>query len=345
MIDLRSDTVTRPDVGMKEAMVSTSLGDDVYGEDPTVNHLQEYVAELLGKERALFVPTGVMSNQLCLKALTQPGNEGIVGESSHIFNYETGAPALLSGIQLHTIPDPGGRMSIDDIDQAIREEAYYLPRTSVLAQEQTHNREGGAVIPLDVLQSVADFAHERGISTHLDGARLWNACVASGISPREYAAPFDTVSVCLSKGLGAPVGSVMAGSSRHVEIAHKFRKIWGGGWRQAGILAAAGLYALQNNFERLADDHRKAAAFAERLQGTEGVKVIGKPETNIVLFSVPGFDTHEFSRTLASRGVLISAAFKGKLRAVFHLDVSLEQSIEAADFITDTMHSTLSTTP
>jgi threonine aldolase len=345
MIDLRSDTVTRPDAGMKEAMVSTSLGDDVYGEDPTVNQLQEYVAGLLGKEQALFVPTGVMSNQLCLKALTQPGNEAIVGESSHIFNYETGAPALLSGIQLHTIPDPRGRMSLEDVDQAIREDAYYLPRTSVIAQEQTHNREGGAVIPLDVLQGVAGFAHERGIAAHLDGARLWNACVATGISPREYAAPFDTVSVCLSKGLGAPVGSVMVGSSRHIEIAHKFRKIWGGGWRQAGILAAAGLYALHNNVDRLAEDHRKAVAFVERLQSTEGVKVFGKPETNIVLFSVPGFDTHEFSSTLASRGVLISAAFKGKLRAVFHLDVSFEQSIEAADLITDTVYSTLSTTP
>jgi threonine aldolase len=344
MIDLRSDTVTRPDAGMKEAMIATSLGDDVYGEDPTVNQLQEYVAELLGKERGLFVPTGVMSNQLCLKAVTQPGNEGIVGASSHIFNYETGAPALLSGIQLHTIPDPGGRMSLDDIDQAIREEAYYLPRTSVIAQEQTHNREGGAVIPLDVLHGVADFAHERGIAAHLDGARLWNASVATGISPREYAAPFDTISVCLSKGLGAPVGSVMAGSARSVEIAHKFRKIWGGGWRQAGILAAAGLYALRYNIDRLAEDHRKAAAFASRLQGVEGVTVMGAPETNIVLFSVPGFDTNEFSRTLSSRGLLISAAFKGKLRAVFHLDVSLEQSIEAADLITDTVHSTLSTT-
>jgi threonine aldolase len=345
MIDLRSDTVTRPDAGMKEAMVSTLLGDDVYGEDPTVNELQEYVAELLGMERALFVPTGVMSNQLCLKALTQPGNECIVGESSHIFNYETGAPALLSGIQLHTIPDPGGRMSLEDVDQAIREEAYYLPRTSVIAQEQTHNREGGAVIPLDVLHGVAEFAHQRGIAAHLDGARLWNACVATGISPREYAAPFDTVSVCLSKGLGAPVGSVMAGSRHHVEIAHKFRKIWGGGWRQAGILAAAGLYALQNNVDRLAEDHRKASAFVERLQETDGVEVFGKPETNIVLFSVPEFDTHEFSGALAARGVLVSAAFKGKLRAVFHLDVSLEQAIEAADLISDTVHSTLSITP
>ena len=335
-IDLRSDTVTRPDAGMIGAMTSAEVGDDVYGEDITVNILEEKVARLLGKERALFVPTGVMSNQLCLKALTSPGDEVIVGASSHIFNYETGAPALLSGIQLHTIPDREGRMEIEDIEQAIREDVYYLPRTSVIAIEQTHNREGGSIIPMERLTAIAGFARERGIALHLDGARLWNASVASGIAPGEYATHFDTVSVCLSKGLGAPIGSVMAGSARHVETARKFRKIWGGGWRQAGILAAAGLYALEHNLDRLADDHRNAARFAELLGDAPNVRVINAPRTNIVLFSVDGISTDEFAVKLRDRGVLVSAAFKGKLRAVFHKDVSSEQTERAAETLRET---------
>jgi threonine aldolase len=335
-IDLRSDTVTRPDAGMIEAMASAEVGDDVYGEDATVNILEEKVAGLLGKERALFVPTGVMSNQLCLKVLTSPGDEVIVGESSHIFNYETGAPALLSGVQLHTIPDRGGMMDLDDIDEAVREEAYYLPRTSVIALEQTHNREGGSIIPMDRIEAIAATARSKGLNLHLDGARIWNASAASGIAPGEYAAHFDTVSVCLSKGLGAPVGSVMAGSARHVEMARKFRKIWGGGWRQAGILAAGGLYALRHNVERLADDHRNAARFAELLRDAPNVKVINTPRTNIVLFSIDGIATGEFVERLRARGVLVSAAFKGKLRAVFHKDVSAEQTEAAAVALRET---------
>jgi threonine aldolase len=340
-IDLRSDTVTRPTPEMREAMFASDVGDDVYGEDPTVNRLQERVAEMLGKECALFVPTGVMSNQLCLKALTQPGDEVIVGASSHIFNYETGAPALLSGIQLHTIPDPRGRMSLDEVDRAVREDAYYLPRTAAIALEQTHNREGGAIIPKELIGEIAGFARSRRIALHLDGARIWNACVASGISPRAYAEPFDTISVCLSKGLGAPVGSVMAGSARHVEIAHKFRKVWGGGWRQAGVLAAAGLYALENNIGRLAEDHAKAREFARLLDRSEGIELFGAPDTNIVIFSVGGRDTGELSRELAAKGLLISAAFKGKLRAVFHMDVTLEQAREAAEVITESVRNAL----
>jgi threonine aldolase len=231
-------------------------------------------------------------------------------------------------------------MSIDSIMQAIREDAYYLPKTSVIALEQTHNREGGAIIPMEQIEAVSRLGREQGIALHLDGARLWNACVASGTSALDYARHFDTVSVCLSKGLGAPVGSVMAGSAGHVEMAHRFRKIWGGGWRQAGLLAAAGLYALDNNIERLGEDHLKASAFADRLADAEGVEVIGSPETNIVLFSIPSHDTHVFSRLLAQQGVLVSAAFKGKLRAVFHLDVTLEESIAAADAIIESVHST-----
>ncbi len=332
-IDLRSDTVTRPDAGMIQAMAGAPVGDDVYGEDPMVNLLQEKVAGMLGKEAGLFVPTGVMSNQLCLKVLTVPGDEVILGSSSHIFNYETGAAALLSGVQLHTVADDGGSMLLEDIDAAVREEAYYLPRTAVIAIEQTHNREGGTVAPLEHIEAIGAFARERGVAFHLDGARLWNASVASGISLESYAAPFDTVSVCLSKGLGAPIGSVMAGARNHIELARKFRKIWGGGWRQAGILAAAGLYALQHNIDRLAEDHAKAAEFARILEESPDVRLLRAPQTNIVLFAVEGVPADRFAASLAEQGVLVSAAFKGKLRAVFHLDVSMEESRRAATTI------------
>lgn len=318
---------------MRSAMLDAEVGDDVYSEDPSVNRLEAYVAELLGKQRALYVPTGVMSNQLCLKSLTRPGDEVIVGTNSHIFNYETGAPALLSGIQLHTLPDDSGWMRTADIDGAIREAAYYLPRTAAIALEQTHNRAGGAVIPFDALKATAAFGRERGIAMHLDGARLFNACVSTGIAPRDYAEPFDTVSICLSKGLGAPIGSVLAGPSELVEIAHKFRKVWGGGWRQAGMLAAAGLYALEHHVDRLAEDHEKAAIFASALDGHTHLSVPVRPQTNIVLLLVEGVDTAAFATRLAERGLLVSAAFKGKLRAVFHMDVSVDDARRAAEII------------
>ncbi|MBS1912615.1 MAG: aminotransferase class I/II-fold pyridoxal phosphate-dependent enzyme [Bacteroidetes bacterium] len=333
LIDLRSDTVTRPDAPMIAAMANAAVGDDVYGEDPTVNELQDTVAGLLGKEAALFVPTGVMSNQLCLKVLTSPGDEVIIGENCHIYNYETGAPALLSGVQIHPIPDTHGCMELDAVEEAIREDAYYLPRTALVALEQTHNREGGAVIPIDRIAAISRLAGERGIARHLDGARLWNACVATGITPGTYAAHFDTVSVCLSKGLGAPAGSVMAGTRRHVEIARHFRKIWGGGWRQAGILAAAGLHALRNNVERLREDHENARLFADALHDTPNLQVLHTPQTNIVLFAIRGTGAPEFEAHVAQFGVKISAAFKGKLRAVFHKDVTQQSAMRAAECV------------
>ena len=334
LIDLRSDTVTRPTAEMRRAMADADVGDDVYGEDPLVNRLQSRVAEMLGKESALFVPTGVMSNQLCLKVLSSPGDEVIVGESSHIFNYETGAPALLSGVQLHTVDDRGGSITAETIDRAIREEAYWLPRTSVIALEQTHNREGGKITPLERMAEVATLARAKKIALHLDGARLWNACAATGIAPAKYASHFDTITVCLSKGLGAPVGSVMVGSPRQIELGRHFRKIWGGGWRQAGILAAAGLHALENNIGRLVEDHANAAAFAERIGASDAVELYDTPDTNIVIFTLPGIDPMRFATELATeRNVLLSGAFKGKLRAVFHMDVSREQALTAADAV------------
>lgn len=333
LIDLRSDTVTKPSLEMREAMFHAEVGDDVYGEDPTVNRLEELVAEMLGKERALFVPTGVMGNQLCLKAHTDPGDEVILGKYSHIFNYETAAPSLLSGIQVNTLREEKGMLNPDEVVEAIREEAYYLPRTAVIAQEQTHNRNGGNIIPLHQLEKISGIAGEAGAVSHLDGARLWNAVAETGITPAEYAATFDTVSVCFSKGLGAPVGSALAGSADVVEKAYRFRKIWGGGWRQAGLLAAACIYALGNNIQRLKDDHVKARAFHAKLVEIEGLDVADIPETNIVLFRVPGYNPTELAEYAVREGVLLSSAFKGTLRAVFHMDVTLDQAEQAVDMI------------
>ena len=333
IIDLRSDTVTRPTPEMREAMANAPVGDDVYGEDPTVNQLEERVAELTGKERGLFVPTGVMGNQLCLKSLSRPGDEIIIGGESHIFNYETGAPSLLSGVQLHTIPDTGGCLDPDRVIEAIREDAYYLPRTSVIAQEQTHNRQGGKTIPLDHIERINRIARENDIHTHLDGARLWNAVVATGISLQEYGATFDTMSLCFSKGLGTPVGSVIVGSAERMDVAHRFRKIWGGGWRQAGILAAACLYALDHHVERLAEDHRKAKAFHDIIAGTEGIDGGDSPDTNIVVFRTPDLEIPPLVEALREEGILVSAAFKGALRVVFHMDVTYEDAVRAGKSI------------
>jgi len=332
-IDLRSDTVTRPTEAMRRAMAEAAVGDDVYSEDPTIERLERTVAELLGKEAALFVPTGVMSNQLCLKVLTRPGDEVLLGSFSHIFNYETAAPAVLSGVQLHTLDDADGAPDPDDVAAAVREAVYYMPRTAVLALEQTHNRTGGRVIPLERIERFGEVAREHGLAFHLDGARLWNACEATGVEPARYASFFDTVSVCLSKGLGAPVGSVMAASRERVEMARHYRKMWGGGWRQAGILAAAGLHALEHHRAGLVQDHRNARTFYDALQSCSAILLDAPPETNIVVFGVQGGGVEELAQQLARRGVLISAAFKGRLRAVFHRDATGQDALAAAEAI------------
>ena len=337
MIDLRSDTVTRPTPQMRQAMMMASVGDDVYSEDPTVNELEERVAAMAGKERALFVATGVLGNQLCLKALTNPGDEVIIGEESHIFNYETAAPSLLSGIQLHTVRDQRGRLDPDHVERAIREDAYYLPKTSVIAQEQTHNRQGGTITPKSHAEIINRIAQNHGISTHLDGARLWNAIAASGIPLSEYAESFDTVSLCFSKGLGTPIGSIIVGSSGTIDIAHRFRKIWGGGWRQAGILAAAFLNSLDNNIDRLAEEHRKARIFHDGIAALDQVEAGEAPDTNIVVFRIPGYDLHQIVQKAKEGGVLISSAFKGALRVVFHMDVTNEDADRAVHVLANVL--------
>jgi len=323
-IDLRSDTVTRPTPAMREAMAQAAVGDDVYGEDPTVNRLQETAARLLGKPAALFVPSGTMANQASLRALARPGDVVLAGEGAHLLLYESGAASGLSGLQVEAI-GRGGLFGPGDVLAAIHpDEAHYAP-TRVVAVENTHNRAGGRVFPIDELEAVARAASERGLLLHLDGARLWNAVVATGIPAARWAAPFDTATFCLSKGLGCPVGSLVCGSSERIRAVHRARKMLGGGMRQAGILAAAGLHALEHHVARLAEDHRNArrlAAGLERLGLEPGV-----PETNMVVFDVP--DGSAFLRATRARELLVNPIAPARFRAVTHLDVSQDDVDEA----------------
>lgn len=333
VIDLRSDTVTKPSPAMRKAMAEAEVGDDVFGEDPTVNRLQEKIALLLGKEAALFVPSGVMANQLAIKVQTQPGDEVIVESGSHIFNYETAAPSVISHVQIATVPGRRGILRVDDLVPAIRSSAYYMPRTSLICLENTHNKAGGTIYPLEEIRNISRFAKERRMALHLDGARLWNASVATGIPPNEYAAHADTVSVCFSKGLGAPVGSALAGTKEMIEMARKYRKILGGGMRQAGILAAGALYALEHNIERLREDHEKARMFAREVSSIPGFEVdMEAVQTNIVIMEVAktGKTPAQLLETLRTKGVLLTEMSHTALRAVMHMDVTMNEVNEAA---------------
>src|SRR6516225_1198839 len=256
IIDLRSDTVTRPTPGMRAAMAAAEVGDDVFGDDPSVNRLQERVAALLGKEAALFVPSGTMSNQICVKVHTQPGDELLCEANCHIYNYEAGGPAVLAGVTCRTIEGDYGVLDVSQLEDKIRPVNDHLVRTRLVCLENTHNRGGGRVYPLEKIQAISTWAHANGLMMHLDGARLWNAIVATGIPAAEWGRHFDSVSVCFSKGLGAPVGSALAGSHDFITRARRIRKRFGGGMRQAGVIAAAALYALDHHIDRLAEDHR-----------------------------------------------------------------------------------------
>jgi threonine aldolase len=334
-IDLRSDTVTRPGPAMREAMARAEVGDDVYGEDPTVNRLQERVAELLGVEAALYVPSGTMANQIALKVHTQPGDDVIVGEGSHNWLYESGAAGAISGVQL-TIAGKGGLFTAEDVRAAFKVDNHHYAPTRLVCLENTHNRGGGVIWPEAQVQAVLGVARELSLRTHLDGARLWNVAAATGRSERELAAGFDTVSVCLSKGLGAPVGSLVCGSKERVWRAHRIRKLLGGGMRQAGILAAAGLWALEHNRERLARDHEHARRLAERLAGAPGYRVeLATVQTNIVIADLT--DRAPAADALAARardsGVLLNAIGPRRIRLVTHLDVDGAACERAADVL------------
>lgn len=316
-IDLRSDTVTRPTSPMREVMAQAEVGDDVYGEDPSVNLLQERIARLLGKEAALFVPSGTMANQLAIRAQTRHGDVVLAGEHAHVLLYESGAAAALSGVQISSL-GVGGFFDGDDVRVALHPRDHHYAPTTLVAVENTHTVSGGRVFALERIRGVAQAARECGLRLHLDGARLWNAVVATGIPAATWAEPFDSVSCCLSKGLGAPVGSVVSSSAEIVDRMHRFRKMLGGGMRQAGILAAAGLYALDHHVTRLAEDHAHARRLSAGLREL-GLKVRGEPDTNMVLFEFDDFG--HFAHATRSRKLLIDPIAPGTLRAVTHLDV------------------------
>ena len=334
MIDLRSDTVTKPSKGMREAIANAKVGDDVFGDDPTVNLLQDRCAEITGKEKALYVTSGSLANQLAIKSHTNPGDEMICESEAHVFNYETAAPAVISNVQVMTIRGKNGVMYSSDIKDFVRSKEYYFPLTKLIWVENTHNRAGGVIQPIDSIQDVTSFAKENDIKTHLDGARIYNASIETGISVKEYASYFDSISFCFSKGLGAPVGSVICGSSEFIDKAHKWRKILGGGMRQAGIIAAAALYALENNTKRLKEDHEKAKFFAGELSKHNDVTIdLSTVQTNIVIFSIDGVTKPEFINKLKQMGVLISSGSYNNYRAVFHLDVQMCEVQESVEII------------
>lgn len=334
MIDLRSDTVTQPTAGMRAAMKDAPLGDDVFRDDPSVLALERFAAERLGKEAALYVPTGTMANQIALRLHCRHGDELVAHRRCHIFNYETGAAAALAGVQVRPIDSDDGSMTPEAVAAQLRiSEDVHVANTGMIAFENTHNACGGRVLDQALVQASVAVAKAQGVAAHLDGARLANAAAASGMSLAELAAPFDTVSLCLSKGLGAPVGSVLAGDNDSMARALRFRKMYGGGMRQAGVIAAAGLYALEHQAQRLVDDHRRARRLAEALDGLAGVTA-DPPETNLVYFTLAQdhpLSDDELLDALRSRGVALHGGAR-RFRAVLHLDVDdddLAQAISA----------------
>lgn len=336
IIDLRSDTVTRPTPDMRRAMFEARVGDDVFGEDPTINALQEKAAHLLGKEAAIFVASGTMGNQLSIKSHTQPGDEVIIEAGGHAMNFEGGAGAVLSAVQFMGIPGTRGVFDAEQVEGAIRVEDPHYPQSRLIVIENTHNRGGGTIFPLKNILRIREVAERRGLRMHMDGARLWNACVASGISPKEYAAPFDSVSVCLSKGLGCPAGSLVAGSKDFVRRVHRFRKMVGGGMRQIGFLGAAGIYALDHHINRLEEDHRKARKMAQALARIKNLLIRPEEvETNILFFDVSPAErtAQEVAAALRQKGVLVHPTSKTRIRCVAHLDVSFADIDQAAETI------------
>src|SRR5437763_8610838 len=335
-IDLRSDTVTRPTPGMWAAIQTAEVGDDVFGEDPTVNRLQERVAALLGKEAALYVPSGTMSNQICVKAHTQPGDELLCDVGCHIYNNEVGGPAVLSGVMCRTLAGDHGILDLSQLEDKIRPVDDHLVRTRLVALENTHNRGGGRVYPIETIRAISAWAHEHGLLMHLDGARLWNAIVATGIPAAEWARHFDSVSVCFSKGLGAPVGSALAGPREFVARCRHIRKLLGGGMRQAGVLAAAALHAVEHHVDRLADDHANAQLLAEAIADTPGLRLDPpEVETNLIWFEADRAlgSARDVAARLEEHGVRVQAPGPQVLRACTHLDVSAAQARRVAEAI------------
>ncbi len=331
VIDLRSDTVTLPSPGMREAMMSAELGDDVYGEDPTVNALEAAAAEILGKEAGLFVPSGSQANLVSLLTHGVRGREVILGQDSHTMKFEAGGGAVVAGVQFNVVPGDG-RFTAEQVRERLQAETLHNPATGLVWIENTHNIGGGRIFPLEEMERVSGLCRERGIPLHVDGARIFNAAVATGLPASRYAAVADSISVCLSKGLGAPVGSVLTGTRAFCEKARRFRKMLGGAMRQAGVLAAAGLYALENNVERLAQDHDNGRVLAEGLAALDGIEVdVSSVETNIVMARTSRTDAAGFAARCRERGVLFHPLGERRIRLVTHLDVDRRMVLDALD--------------
>jgi threonine aldolase len=337
VIDLRSDTVTRPSPEMRRRMVDAEVGDDVLDGDPTTRTLEQRVADVLGREAAVFFPSGVGANQAGIWLDTEPGTELIVEANAHLVHYEIAGVAALAGVQIRPVTTPDGVLTPELVREAWRPASPHVPRISAVAAENTHNAAGGKVMPLDVWDGLVALAGERGVPLHLDGARLWHAAAALGVTPARAARGASTVMVCLSKGLGCPVGSCLAGDEALMARAREVRKRLGGAMRQSGILAAAGLYALEHNLERLAEDHANAKLLAERLAGHAAVRPL-RPDTNIVMLDLVGSDTADTALPkLAAAGVLLVPFGPTRLRAVTHLDAPQEDVARAADIIAATL--------
>jgi len=337
LVDLRSDTVTRPTPAMRRAMAEAEVGDDVYGEDPTVRRLEEKAAELLGFEAALFVPSGTMGNQIAVRLLARPGEEAVVDERSHIFNYEMAAMADLSGVLARPVRSSSGFPAAADIEAALRPDIYYMPRTGLITWENTHNMAGGTIAPEEATRALLDLARRHRIPAHLDGARIFNAATALGVPAARLTAGFTTAMTCLSKGLGAPVGSLLASDRDRIAEARRVRKRLGGGMRQAGVLGAAGLICLEHMIGRLPEDHARARRLAERLGAVSGLRTRPEQvETNILMVEVAraGWDAPRLVEALKREGVLALAVDPARVRMVTHYDVTdegVERAIAAAE--------------
>ncbi|HVZ25477.1 MAG TPA: GntG family PLP-dependent aldolase [Sediminibacterium sp.] len=322
MIDFRSDTVTRPTPGMREAMIQAPLGDDVFGEDPTVNQLEAYCADLFGMESAVFCPSGTMTNQIAIKCHTQPGDEVICDRLSHIYQYEGGGIAFNSGASVRLLEGDRGRITAAQVQAAINPDDLHKPVSTLVSLENTANRGGGSCYEFADIEAIKQVCLTNNLKLHLDGARLFNALVAKGESPEQYGSVFDSISVCLSKGLGSPVGSILLGSTPFIKKARRIRKVLGGGMRQAGMLAAAGLYALQNQVTRLQEDHDRAKELAAILATKDFVGEIMPVETNILIFGVRGrFTAPSLAAKLAESGIRVIAISPEQIRIVIHLDI------------------------
>ncbi len=338
IIDLRSDTVTKPTPGMLQAMMQAQVGDDVYGEDPTVLALEARIAEATGKEAALFVSSGTMGNQLAFACHARPGDEILVGRDAHPLHYESGAASALSGLQLNAIGE-GGFFKADHIDAALRPAAYYAPRTAAVSFENTHNRLGGLVWPQAQFVASCTHAQSRGLAVHLDGARLWNAVAASGVSLRDWCAPCDTVSLCFSKGLGAPMGSVLVGTADLITEARRLRKRWGGGTRQAGYMASCALYSFEHHQARLQEDHQHARQLGQALAQIRGCQIV-LPQTNILVVELAsGVSAQGVATACAAKGLLVNAMSSSLIRLVTHLNVTRDDMVHAAYVFSAVMES------